>query len=130
MRAKIVGTAREKEAEAGAMRLQVEFVDQRGMGSSEQVRLRLPHRRGVLGFLQTGVVLLSHVICGPGAAFVFGNTSVAWACLIRRSLCSFRPCFVFHLRKTTKHSWGQGDLPSYTCAERLLGVRKGMGART
>ena len=27
------------------------------------------------------------------------------------------------------HSWSQGDLPNYTCAERLLGVKKGGGAR-
>ena len=27
------------------------------------------------------------------------------------------------------HSWGQGDLPNYTCAVRLLGVRKGGGTR-
>ena len=71
------------------MRRQAKFVDQQSGWELGAGETQAPPPQGMLGFLQTGVLLLSHVGCGLGAILVFGNSSVTWACSIRRSLCAF-----------------------------------------
>lgn len=112
------------------MRLQAEFAAQQSGQESEQAGLGLSHRREVLIFFNRQGCFVESCSLWPWASFVFGNSSIPWDCAIR-SLCPLRPCFIFSPKKDDhfKHSWGQGNLPNYTCSVRLLGVRKRGGAR-
>ena len=66
-----------KEAEAGVMRLQAEFIDQQEVSAGETPALLRQESAWFSIDMYCFVVA-----CGLGAIFVFGDLSATWACLI------------------------------------------------